>query len=318
LRGITGIQLSDTKGWDNYWTGSSSGVAYNQEGADHPALDRFWHQALAPVNVDLRILDVASGRGALIDYLPAGNYRHFVSLDYSHAALASQQVNHDFIQPVVADVKAMPFDAGSFDLVISQFGVEYGGPGAIDSLPSLVAAGGRTVLVMHCEGSVIDRECRSNREAIRRVNQLGFLPLAENMFRTGYAVLKGSADRKAAGDSARALLEPFRGIGQILQEMGEDVAGGTVMTLYRETARIQERIQHHVEEEVIGWIQTMTREIGQYEARMQSMIDAALSVEAFQSRTGVYEREGIEIEHAEMLLTQAGEPLAWQLSGVRP
>lgn len=309
--------MSESKSWDNYWAGSSAGVAFNLEGAEHPALDRFWQATLTDVSAETRILDVASGRGALLAHLPTADYRCCVSLDYSIAALSSQRQSYDFILPVAADAGQLPLKEGSFDLVVSQYGVEYGGADAVAALPSMLAPGGRIMLAMHCEDSVIYRECHANARALAKLQDSSFLPLAEEMFRAGYAVLKGQGASAEAAGAARALLGPFRGLGQLLQEFGEGVAGGTVMTLYRETARIQERIQHHVEQDVIDWLQTMAREIRHYQARMDSMMTSALSAQEFEARIAAYRELGIECQKTELLKIETGDSLAWVLVGVR-
>lgn len=312
-----GKPLSDTRGWDKYWTGSSSGAAFNQEGADHPALDEFWIEALAGVDKKARILDVASGRGALLAHLPSADYEQLVSLDYSLAAMVSQRTAYPFVLAVSADVKQLPFLPASFDHIVSQFGVEYGGLEAVDSLADYVAPGGRIDLILHGEGSLIEKECHANLAALKQLQTLGFLPLAEAMFTAGYKVLKGEGDRGAAGEAARKMLEPFRGVGQLLEQYGEGVAGGTLLTLYRETARIQERIQHHVEDEVIGWLQTMDSEVNSYMERMQSMSDAALSESEFRDRVSSYQSRGISCSTTEPLQGEQGELLGWVLSGER-
>ena len=313
----TGSVLSDSNAWNDYWVGSRSGAAFNAEGADHPVLDHFWRQALGEVTGTQRLIDLASGRGALLGYLPEEASPDICCVDRSLAALASQRNLRPGILPVVADVADIPFADQGFDLVISQFGVEYGGAEAIDRVYRLIAPGGRVILVLHRQNSIIDLECRNNLEALHKLREIEFLPLARSMFTAGYAVLKGQAAREHALAHGRALLEPFRRLGELLGEHGEAAAGGTLLTLYQETARIQQRIQHHLEEEVIGWLETMEREIVQYEARMQSMTAAALSQESLMERVAKAVEAGITLEPAMEMNAQPDQALAWVLDGTR-
>lgn len=308
--------MSDATSWDRYWSGSRAGVAFNQEGANHPALLNFWGEALRDVSPASRILDVASGRGALINQ-SSGSYENFVTLDYSQAALSSQREAYPFALPVAADARRLPFRESTFDTVLSQFGVEYGGPEAIDGLPGVLAPGGRVILVMHCADSVIDQECRANEEALERFLALDFLPRVEAMFRAGYAVLKGQGDQRAAGEAAKQVVPSFKALAGLLEEFGPDIAAGTLLTLYQETARIQQRIQHHVEEEVLGWLETMNDELGYYRLRMQSMINAALDDSTYSDRVSVYKAAGIECLRSGLLKSDTGQPLAWVIEGVR-
>ena len=36
--------MTETRGWDAYWKGSSSGVAFGLEGVDHPILAEYWNR----------------------------------------------------------------------------------------------------------------------------------------------------------------------------------------------------------------------------------------------------------------------------------
>ena len=80
--------MKDYKGWDDYWTGSRSGAAFSSEGAQHPGLSAFWAQQFGGMGPVDRVLDVACGRGALLDYLNAAEVpvSEIISVDYSEGA----------------------------------------------------------------------------------------------------------------------------------------------------------------------------------------------------------------------------------------
>ena len=85
--------MTETRGWDAYWEGSSSGVAFGVEGVDHPVLAEYWNGFFTGVGAGKSILDVASGRGALQEHIRTAGVeiKRVVSLDFSHAALFSQR-----------------------------------------------------------------------------------------------------------------------------------------------------------------------------------------------------------------------------------
>lgn len=68
-----------------------------------------------PAAAGARLLDVGCGGGLLAPHLPAG-YRH-VGVDLSEPALAVA-AEHG-VEPVLADVSALPFGDGAFDVVVA-------------------------------------------------------------------------------------------------------------------------------------------------------------------------------------------------------
>jgi hypothetical protein len=304
---------TETRGWDAYWEGSSSGVAYGQEGIDHPLLKEFWERTVGLKTGAQNIIDVASGRGALLAHM--NMQAEIYSLDISRAALLSQSEAHPLVHFINADARFLPLRDSAFDLVVSQFGVEYGGISAIDSLPVLVKPGGSLVLALHHVEGSIHQECQVNLAAIEGLRNSGFLALAEQMFKAGYGRLRGEVSGQAVQEAARAVLEPFRYLTSLLDQHGENVAGGTIRTLCTETARMQERLQHHVEEDVIGWLQEHSRELSLYEERMKSMCAAALTENKFREFVERLQQDDFTIVEARPL-NDDGDTLAWVLDAV--
>ncbi len=311
--------MSDSQSWDDYWSGSQSGVAFNSEGAQHPLLATFWAQVFAEVPACGRLLDVASGRGAVLEYLAAARLTpaEIIATDYSAAGLSSLKGHYPAALTVVADASKLPLVPAAMDLVVSQFGVEYAGLQALHSLPELVASGGRLIIVSHAEGSLIYEECRANHQALTELQALNFLPYAEDMFQSGYQVIRGQIGRKEAGAMARRVIEPFNGLRSIMDKYGEEVAGGTIRTLYEETARIQQRFQYHLEEEVMGWIRTMKHEVTSYMGRMESMMNAALSAQQIEDLARDWSAQGLTMEVQAPLMDESERQLAWALRALK-
>ena len=312
--------MSDSQSWDDYWSGSQSGVAFNSEGAQHPLLAEFWGQAFAEVATCGRLLDVASGRGAVLEYLAASTLTpvEVIASDYSAAGLSSLKEHYPAATIVVADAANLPIAPAVMDLVVSQFGVEYAGESALEALPPVLCKGGRLIIVSHAEGGLIYEECRANHRALTELQALNFLQFAEDMFQSGYQVIRGQIGRKEAGAMARRVIEPFNGLRTIMDRYGEDVAGGTIRTLYQETARIQQRFQYHLEEEVMGWIRSMKQEVASYTGRMSSMMSAALSADQIEAVSQAWSSQGLKIERQTPLIDESDRQLAWTLKALKP
>jgi ubiquinone/menaquinone biosynthesis C-methylase UbiE len=284
-----GISMNSTDGWDSYWSGSQSGAAYGQEGIDHPLLAAHWRRLLATVKSGETVLDVASGRGALAAFLRPEQV-DLVSVDFSSAALRSQTSLFPAIKAVAADVRQLPFGDGGIDRIISQYGIEYGGVDAIPALIRLIRPGGRIQLVLHMSGSVIDSECQANVDALARLEASQFLTLA--------------------------VISAHEELGAILRQYGEGIAGGTIKTLFMESAKMQERLPNYVEAEVMEWLASMARETVTYKQRMQSMVGAAISEEVFKLLMEKFRAAGMTIEEACPIKDDADQALGWSLSVV--
>ena len=91
---------------------------------------------------------VTSSHGAVVRFalrsaerLGAGARLVITALDGSHSALAELRRRHPGIRCVVADAVRAPFPDGAFDVVTSQFGLEYAGQAALPEAARLVAPG---------------------------------------------------------------------------------------------------------------------------------------------------------------------------------
>jgi SAM-dependent methyltransferase len=93
-------------------------------------IDAPWHQLAIPQLPDLqgsRVLEIGCGRGGFSAYL-AGRGADLVAADFSPTAVrmaAHRLEPHPNAEAVVADIEAIPFDRGTFDVVISLDTLEH-------------------------------------------------------------------------------------------------------------------------------------------------------------------------------------------------
>ena len=96
-----------------------------------------------------RMLDIACGNGAVTRFalasrtsLGPGSELHISGLDESPAALEEMRNRHPILCGIAADAAQLPFQDGAFDLVTSQFGMEYAGPDVFAETARVVGRGG--------------------------------------------------------------------------------------------------------------------------------------------------------------------------------
>lgn len=108
-----------------------------------------FHRAIsAQVGPRSRVLEIGAGDGLHTEYL-ANISERVVALDVSEAALAvNKGRNPGRIHPVCADMAALPFDDGSFDVVASAGSLSYGDPDTVNAEIFRVLRPGGALLVV--------------------------------------------------------------------------------------------------------------------------------------------------------------------------
>lgn len=306
--------------WDTYWRGSAGGASFSSDGVDHPLVRQFWVDTFTSFldKGELRLLDVASGVGAVVDVareVLGEDGFEATCLDTSEAAIESLTANMPYVTGLVASASEMPLPDGAFDLVTSQFGVEYAGLDAVGEMARVTAPGGSLVLLMHLEGGLVHSECASNVEAIDAMHAAGFVAAAKRLFFEARRCIRGDTNgsREDYDAAVQNMVPVSRQVESLLGQYGEGAAGGTLATLHRETDRIYGRIMHHDLDEVLEWLDRMEGELASYRGRMQSMCDAANGQTAFQALAEQLEASGFGVDASEPLREESGREIAWKL-----
>ncbi|MBT8090783.1 MAG: class I SAM-dependent methyltransferase [Gammaproteobacteria bacterium] len=312
-----------TRGWDTYWQGARNSGAYAADGVTHPAVATFWDSTLAEVlgrGRGVRILDIATGSGAVVERLTqlAGDDNHEITcVDISAAAIESVCGRFPKVAGLVADANSIPLDDSAFDLVTSQFGIEYAGAAALSEATRLLAPGGTLILMMHVRPGVIYEECATALDAVQRTRKSMFVPRSLAFFEAGFAAVRGG-DRKDYDKAALELNPAIEELESILSEHGEHVAGDTIVRLYSDVQKIHGRIQHYEADEVIGWLRTMDTELEEYERRMQSMCDSAKDADGFAKICGQLRARGLRVDRSEpLMIGDKASPIGWVLQATQ-
>ena len=309
--------------WDTYWRDAERGAAYSSGGVSHPTIQAFWDQFFrtAKARYDApRIIDIASGNGAVVVCAETafdGRLPDFTCLDVSASAIEMLEKRFPDMHTVVADARQIPLESGGYDIVTSQFGIEYAGLEAINEVARLVAPGGQLALLLHNQIGSIYQQCAANLDAIRKVQQARFIPYAIAMFEKGFAAVRG-ADRAEYEAAAKQLAPAVHAVESILTQHGTDIADETIVRLYEDVGRLHERIQHHEPSEVLDWLNRMEGELRAYAGRMTSMCDAAIDSETVDRLCDELRgQEFTNVQTAALAESTEQPPLAWALIASR-
>lgn len=193
--------------WSRYW---SHGVAHSCGGSYgnryDGALARFWRSHFAALPAGARVLDIATGNGAVPRLMLDGAADTVVcdAIDLAVlepqwiAELAPQQRGRIRFHGQQA-AESLPFAAGSFDLVTSQYGLEY--TDLARSVPEILRVlrpGGKVCLLTHHADALPVKLARTE------LGHLAWLRAAAGLLETGYGMIEPMA--RAATEAGRASL----------------------------------------------------------------------------------------------------------------
>lgn len=212
--------------WSTYWSSGrlhscAEGAADNYDGA----IGRFWRGIAERLRPGGRLLDLATGNGPLpllFWQQKAGD----VSIDAVDLAMLSPSWHQPglhggirFHQGVA--LESLPFDDDAFDLVVSQYGIEYADQGrAIVECARVAAPDATVALVMHHAGSVlvtVGREEAAHQE--RLLAEDGLLASARMVLPW---IAHARDGQVAADESARQAKLRYN---RAMQDLGEAIAG---------------------------------------------------------------------------------------------
>lgn len=143
--------------WSRHWAGGVTHSCAGSFGADYGgAIATFWNEVFASLAPGSRVLDIATGNGALPRLLlqsrPMADWS-CDAIDLAHVAPArwptgDQPASVRFHAGVMAE--RLPFADRSFDLIVSQYGLEYSRlEDSVAEMRRVCTPGGRIALVVH-------------------------------------------------------------------------------------------------------------------------------------------------------------------------
>jgi SAM-dependent methyltransferase len=310
--------------WSTYWQGAERAQAWSAGGSAHPRVIGFWEECFAfarDLNPTPRLLDIASGSGAVVgvaEEIFGRDVADITCVELSAAAVQILRERFPGATGIQADAGALPLAPASFDLVCSQFGIEYAGSAAFDEALRVVAGRGVVAVIAHYRDGFIHRQCRANRDATAAFTSAGFLAKSRAVFEAGFAALAAEGDSERLGERYRAagqaLAPAVREVEGLMSRYGREVADGTLVRVYRDVRDIHGRLSHFEAAEVLEWLERMEREIAAYHGRMASMCEAAIDAAEFRRWCENAAASGFDIIRDEPLAADGGDPpLAWTL-----
>ena len=313
------MKTSTEKSWEHYWNAGGEGAAYACGGRSHPCLDEAWlpffKRARATLEGPLKSLDLAAGSGVLLGYMLQAGAEGNVEihcLDTSPAAIASIRRRFPAALGHVADASQTGLEDGVFDIVTSQFGIEYAGSEAFQEAMRLVKQGGYIGLVIHCKDGQIARDGQRSGDAITGVLQARLMEHAIEFFACAFAYQAGGGGLSELQRLAAALQLSMNVSQEVVRQYGPAIANHTIARLLDDIGAMGEDLRGYGCGETMQWLRAMEEELRSFQGRMAALCAAAIGLEAFTQLQAALREGGFELLQAGPIGASAGSlPLAW-------
>lgn len=279
-------QNKTTLSWERYWKKNAVYASYQTGSLEEEILTSHWTNVfnlslLTPQKITM--LDVACGNGVVtkmaIDLCKPSDVDKysFYCTDFSEAALRTILKTNSDVRVVPADARQLPFMDNTFDLVVSQFGIEYAGFDAFKESVRVLKSGGTFACIFHLKYGAIYVECEHVLVALNDFHTTGFVKSAENLFAVIFGIQKGNASATDFQRADLALSESVAKVKTLFSKFGSKIANGVLFSLYTDIANMYSKMESYDSKDVIFWFEKVNFELDAYKERMSSMMKCAMS-----------------------------------------
>lgn len=311
--------------WSTYWcSGVLHSCAGSFSGNYDGTLAALWASFFRSLPEGARILDLASGNGPLaqlmLDSTP-GSTHHCTCIDLADvhpewvSSLSETERSRVLFRSQTAMEQLDPAD-GTFDAVVSQYGIEYGHwESMIDQLPLLLTPGGRIQFVCHSQSSaIVSAGEAEGRHLDWALKPLGFVETAKAMLplmalartESGRATLANSSaahetrsryDQLLSEANDRVLKLP---VGDVLGEIDQHCTNAFKAALNEDLNGAQHQLE------------ALQNQLTASRARLAQLSTAALSEERIKEISAACHARGIQLSYR--LVQEKDRLLGWQIT----
>ncbi len=317
-------QNQEAGAWKQFWTGRADGQEHQfRDDRAASVLHGHWGRVLDDAfsgKTQISLIDLACGEGEVLGLAglaaqkASGLAVHAVAADIAKDAvgLASSRQTAFIPHALVADSASLPIADMSFDLVLSQYGLEYAGPEAVLEAGRIVAPGGRLHALLHCAGGAVAQSCQPIATFLEQVIRSGLLERLDDFVITIPRAMAGTVSRETGQACAESLREAVEAAAQAAGPAAPGPARDHVVRLIQDCQSVASRLGAYRTEDLQAWITAQSVELEAFHHRMTSMLRVALNHDEIQRVAGQLSALGLSVANVETLALEAGAPpLAW-------
>jgi len=301
-----------SQGWSEYWEQEGAGgeVFVDPQGRKHPALGGFWSSVFEGRAEGSRVIDIASGAGSIYGHLPADHGLSLSAADISREALAALSERISGVKTLECPADEVPADDQSYDVVVSQFGIEYAGVDAFGEAARLVAPGGCFAALVHRRDGYIDSRNKAELCEAKLVLETGFIDRCRELVAAAYS---DDPVRMRAAETA------FVPAAKEIDTAVKRCSRGVHAYLLAGFGQLFENRRQYDRSDIDAWLEGMRGEVDKAVMRLAHMRTAALSADDIDRIRSLFDDAGfVDIDAQEFFTPGNDKAVAWQLRAERP
>ena len=300
--------------WEQHWGKTTNMAAHDTNAVHTRALRRFWSPIFDSLAFEeKRLLDLAAGKGDLLEVLmSSGRFQpswlpQFYSVDLSDTALQHIKMRYPTTEIVRSDCAQLPFSNNSFDIIVSQFGIEYSGLSAFDECCRVLKNDGKFIAVCHYQHGALHNECMDNLQAVNLLFEIGF-------FKNAHLAFDAKTSKPQTQNSIQVDSE-FRDILSSVANLTNQrpyLVAGLLRKLFNDTRYMYDNLSRFEANLIIEWLDTMEKELSNYRARMAALNESSLNKGLLGNALTVFTAKGFSNVHIkELKADRYSKPFAW-------
>ncbi len=292
--------MATTDDWIQYWkeNPNSKVLFTGDDGKSIEDFEKFWSQNLPYDTENLSVIDIACGAGALFETFADKAFCRKVGLDCSSDALKSLLKNFPDAEVILNQTSALPKERLlEFDLIISQFGIEYLGTEAITNIPVMMKCDAEFISLCHYKGGHIYSRYEREKEGMETL-------FANHAFEKALQIADLiKSDSTLFESRARAYLS-------YLATMNNKWCAGS-LHFVNGINQLFVSYKQYEHSDILTWIRGFKQQLETIYRRVSSICNVALSESDVQQITGGQHSDGWTVRP--FTIKNSSLPVAWNL-----
>lgn len=277
------VDINTSDPWTAYWANNTTGNSFKEQGKDTWSnygqdVEEFWKSILNSCKNNVRIVDLATGNGALLQIATKINNDKSKTWELIGVDMAKVSPNPNLLDSVKfyekTSMEALPFENESVDVIISQYGFEYGERLAVlKQITRVLKLSGSFISVSHHKGSYVTQISQLMYRFYEDLRQNGVFDLLNSQLNANsfkkfqnelMMAMKPLVNKYSSSEIKNDVLNLMQSIGKLITSVNQvsfKVVDNSLSRLSNETQlhffRLKQQIEASLDEDDIADIQKL-------------------------------------------------------------